>query len=143
MHVHTRYPHEELLQVQGLCMLPYPEIRSDAGAQVHERHLNTDLLLALTRALLLQRPDLRVVVMSATINVQAYSDYFGAAPVITVGVPSGHASVMCYCRSLAIASSQLPNPAKAARTSSQCCAALGWCNCAEILESTPSLSARG
>lgn len=53
--------------------------------QVHERHLNTDLLLALCRALALQRPELRVVVMSATINVRAYSDYFGAAPVITVG----------------------------------------------------------
>lgn len=56
-------------------------------AQVHERHLNTDLLLALMRALLLQRTDLRVIVMSATINVQSYSDYFGSAPVITVGVP--------------------------------------------------------
>ena len=53
--------------------------------QVHERHLNTDLLLALARALALQRPELRVVVMSATINVAAYSDYFGAAPVIMVG----------------------------------------------------------
>jgi HrpA-like RNA helicase len=51
---------------------------------VHERHLNTDLLLALMRALALQRPDLRVIVMSATINVQAYSAYFGAAPVIMV-----------------------------------------------------------
>ena len=50
--------------------------------QVHERHLNTDILLALMRALLLQRPDLRVILMSATINVQAYSDYFGGAPII-------------------------------------------------------------
>lgn len=52
--------------------------------QVHERHLNTDILLALMRALLLQRPDLRVILMSATINVNAYSDYFGAAPIIQV-----------------------------------------------------------
>ncbi|BDA42246.1 probable ATP-dependent RNA helicase DHX34 [Coccomyxa sp. Obi] len=52
--------------------------------EVHERHLNTDILLALMRALLLQRPDLRVILMSATINVQAYSDYFGGAPIIQV-----------------------------------------------------------
>jgi HrpA-like RNA helicase len=51
---------------------------------VHERHLNTDILLALMRALLLQRPELRLILMSATINVNAYSDYFGAAPIIEV-----------------------------------------------------------
>jgi hypothetical protein len=39
--------------------------------EVHERHLSTDFLLALLRALLLQRPALRVVLMSATINFQA------------------------------------------------------------------------
>jgi HrpA-like RNA helicase len=37
---------------------------------VHERHLNTDFLLALLRAVLLQRPDFRLVLMSATINFQ-------------------------------------------------------------------------
>ncbi|GAX84032.1 hypothetical protein CEUSTIGMA_g11456.t1 [Chlamydomonas eustigma] len=52
--------------------------------EVHERHLNTDFLLALLRAVLLQRPELRVVLMSATISFQAYSDYFGGAPVIQV-----------------------------------------------------------
>ncbi len=38
--------------------------------EVHERHLATDFLMALLRALLLQRSDLRVVLMSATINFQ-------------------------------------------------------------------------
>ena len=52
--------------------------------QVHERHLNTDFLLALLRAVLLQRSDLRVVLMSATISFQTYSAYFGGAPVIQV-----------------------------------------------------------
>ncbi|KAK3234500.1 hypothetical protein CYMTET_55256 [Cymbomonas tetramitiformis] len=37
--------------------------------EVHERHLNTDLLLGLLRDLLRQRTHLRVVLMSATINV--------------------------------------------------------------------------
>jgi HrpA-like RNA helicase len=52
--------------------------------EVHERHLNTDFLLALLRAVMIQRPDLHLVLMSATINFSAYSDYFGGAPVIQV-----------------------------------------------------------
>eukprot|EP00798_Chlamydomonas_sp_ICE-L_P028613 gene28613-31783_t len=52
--------------------------------EVHERHLNTDFLLALLRAVIIQRPEIRIVLMSATINFQAYSDYFGNAPVIKV-----------------------------------------------------------
>jgi HrpA-like RNA helicase len=52
--------------------------------QVHERHLSTDFLLALLRAIVMQRPALRVVLMSATINVSAYSNYFGGVPIISV-----------------------------------------------------------
>ncbi len=52
---------------------------------MHERHLTTDFLLALLRALLLQRPELRLVLMSATINCQAFADYFGGVPIIQVG----------------------------------------------------------
>ena len=40
--------------------------------EVHERHLNTDFLLALLRALLLQRPTLRLILMSATIHFQVW-----------------------------------------------------------------------
>lgn len=52
--------------------------------EVHERHLNTDLLLGLLRELLSRRSDLRLVLMSATINQQLYADYFHRAPVIQV-----------------------------------------------------------
>lgn len=51
---------------------------------MHERHLTTDFLLALLRALLLQRPELRLVLMSATINCAAFADYFGGAPIVQV-----------------------------------------------------------
>ncbi|KAG2430712.1 hypothetical protein HYH02_013554 [Chlamydomonas schloesseri] len=52
--------------------------------EVHERHLTTDFLLALLRALLLQRPELRLVLMSATINCAAFADYFGGAPIVQI-----------------------------------------------------------
>jgi HrpA-like RNA helicase len=53
--------------------------------EVHERHLHGDFLLGVVKCLLQHRTDLRVILMSATINISLFSDYFhGEAPVIQV-----------------------------------------------------------
>lgn len=52
--------------------------------EVHERGVNQDLLMALVKGVLPHRPDLKVVVMSATIDAKKFSDYFGGAPVLSV-----------------------------------------------------------
>ena len=52
--------------------------------QVHERHSSTDLLLGLLRRLLPRRPSLRLVLMSATLDEDALSAFFGGAPVLHV-----------------------------------------------------------
>ncbi|XP_077174696.1 putative ATP-dependent RNA helicase DHX34 isoform X2 [Paroedura picta] len=52
--------------------------------EVHERHLHGDFLLGLLRRLLPARPDLKLLLMSATINIRLFADYFGGAPVIQV-----------------------------------------------------------
>ncbi|XP_032083421.1 probable ATP-dependent RNA helicase DHX34 isoform X2 [Thamnophis elegans] len=52
--------------------------------EVHERHLHGDFLLGVLRRLLPSRPDLKLVLMSATINIRLFADYFGEAPVIQV-----------------------------------------------------------
>lgn len=52
--------------------------------EVHERDINTDLLLALLRSSLMENPDLRVVLMSATGDKQRLAQYFGDCPVIEV-----------------------------------------------------------
>ncbi|OMO56179.1 hypothetical protein CCACVL1_26714 [Corchorus capsularis] len=44
--------------------------------EAHERSLNTDLLLALVKDLLVRRLDLRLVIMSATANAIQLSEYF-------------------------------------------------------------------
>uniref|UniRef100_A0ACD5WQG8 Uncharacterized protein n=1 Tax=Avena sativa TaxID=4498 RepID=A0ACD5WQG8_AVESA len=44
--------------------------------EAHERSLNTDLLLALIKTKLLDRVDLRLVIMSATADADRLSDYF-------------------------------------------------------------------
>lgn len=56
--------------------------------EAHERSLNIDFLLGYLRQLLPRRPDLKVVVTSATIDAQRFAEYFaskkGPAPVIQV-----------------------------------------------------------
>ena len=52
--------------------------------EAHERSLNIDFLLGYLKQLLPARPDLKVIVTSATIEVGRFSDYFDGAPVIEV-----------------------------------------------------------
>ncbi|XP_072297700.1 ATP-dependent RNA helicase DHX30 [Eucyclogobius newberryi] len=52
--------------------------------EVHERDINTDLLLALLRTSLTENPDLRVVLMSATGDNHRLSQYFGGCPIVKV-----------------------------------------------------------
>ncbi len=47
--------------------------------EVHERSVNTDILLGLTKDLLAERPDFRVVIASATMNSGIFHDFFRGA----------------------------------------------------------------
>ncbi|MEM1232025.1 MAG: ATP-dependent RNA helicase HrpA, partial [Pseudomonadota bacterium] len=51
--------------------------------EAHERSLNIDFLLGYLKGLLRRRPDLKLVITSATIDVQAFAEHFDA-PVIEV-----------------------------------------------------------
>ncbi|KAM9367141.1 putative ATP-dependent RNA helicase DHX34 [Phaethornis superciliosus] len=61
-----------------------PSYRVLIADEVHERHLHGDFLLGVLRRLLPSRPDLKLVLMSATINISLFSNYFGGAPVLQV-----------------------------------------------------------
>ena len=52
--------------------------------EAHERSLNIDFLLGYLKQLLPRRPDLKLVVTSATIDAERFSRHFGDAPVIEV-----------------------------------------------------------
>lgn len=52
--------------------------------EAHERGVNQDLILALLKRLRARRPDMKIIIMSATIDEQRFSDFFGGAPVIKV-----------------------------------------------------------
>ncbi|MCI4172903.1 ATP-dependent RNA helicase HrpA, partial [Dickeya dianthicola] len=52
--------------------------------EAHERSLNIDFILGYLRQLLPRRPDLKVIITSATIDPQRFSRHFGNAPIIEV-----------------------------------------------------------
>ncbi|QKW08000.1 ATP-dependent RNA helicase HrpA [Streptomyces sp. NA04227] len=52
--------------------------------EAHERSLNIDFLLGYLAQLLPRRPDLKVVITSATIDPERFSRHFGAAPIVEV-----------------------------------------------------------
>ncbi|MFJ2609847.1 ATP-dependent RNA helicase HrpA [Streptomyces sp. NPDC087425] len=52
--------------------------------EAHERSLNIDFLLGYLARLLPRRPDLKVVITSATIDPERFSRHFGDAPIIEV-----------------------------------------------------------
>jgi ATP-dependent helicase HrpA len=52
--------------------------------EAHERSLNVDLLLGVVKRLLPRRPDLKVIVTSATLAVERVSRFFDDAPILTV-----------------------------------------------------------
>ena len=72
-----------LLQEMKLdpMMMKYSVIMVD---EAHERSLNIDFVLGLLKRCLEVRKDLKVVVSSATMNAEAFSKYFGGAPIVTI-----------------------------------------------------------
>ncbi|KAH0543279.1 hypothetical protein FGG08_002342 [Glutinoglossum americanum] len=58
--------------------------RSMVLDEVHERSIDSDFMLIVLRKLIVRRPDLKVILMSATMDAQRFSSYLGGAPVLTV-----------------------------------------------------------
>ncbi len=71
-----------LAEVQGDPLLrDYDTIIID---EAHERSLNIDFLLGHLRTLRYKRPELKIVITSATIDTAAFSEAFDGAPVVLV-----------------------------------------------------------
>lgn len=52
--------------------------------EAHERTLATDILMGLLKEVALRRPDLKIVIMSATLDAQKFQGYFNDAPLLAV-----------------------------------------------------------
>ncbi|RVX12530.1 DExH-box ATP-dependent RNA helicase DExH5, mitochondrial [Vitis vinifera] len=54
--------------------------------EIHERGMNEDFLLIVLKDLLPRRPELRLILMSATLDAELFSSYFDGAPVVHIPV---------------------------------------------------------
>ncbi|MDR1655669.1 MAG: ATP-dependent RNA helicase [Treponema sp.] len=52
--------------------------------EAHERSLNIDFILGLLKRVLETRKDFKVIISSATINAEVFSEYFGECPVVKI-----------------------------------------------------------
>ncbi|CCM00897.1 uncharacterized protein FIBRA_02943 [Fibroporia radiculosa] len=69
---------------QGGKGTAFDEITHVIIDEVHERTIESDFLLIVLKSLLHERPDLKIVLMSATVDADKISHYFGGAPVLQV-----------------------------------------------------------
>lgn len=66
---------------QDRLLMEYDTIIID---EAHERSLNIDFILGYLKQLLPKRPDLKVIITSATIDVERFSNHFDHAPIVEV-----------------------------------------------------------
>jgi pre-mRNA-splicing factor ATP-dependent RNA helicase DHX16 len=52
--------------------------------EAHERTVHTDILLALVKDLARERPDLKLLISSATMNASKFAEYFDDAPIFNI-----------------------------------------------------------
>jgi pre-mRNA-splicing factor ATP-dependent RNA helicase DHX15/PRP43 len=52
--------------------------------EAHERTLSTDVLMGILKGMLVKRKDLRVIVMSATLDAGKFQEYFNNAPLLSI-----------------------------------------------------------
>ena len=62
--------------------------------EAHERSLNIDFVMGLLKRVLKERKDFRVIVSSATMNTQVFSEYFDNAPIVSIDTITYSVSVI-------------------------------------------------
>ncbi|XP_071561060.1 probable ATP-dependent RNA helicase DHX34 isoform X3 [Temnothorax nylanderi] len=70
--------------------------------EVHERHLHGDFLLGIMKCIINQKPDLKLVLMSATINIQLFSNYFAKENVKIIEVPGRLYPIQLFYRPVTV-----------------------------------------
>ncbi|XP_025264487.1 probable ATP-dependent RNA helicase DHX34 [Camponotus floridanus] len=89
-----------LRQMSGeLALSSYDVIVLD---EVHERHLHGDFLLGIMKCIIYQKPDLKLVLMSATINIELFNNYFAKEDVKIIEVPGRLYPIQLFYRPVTV-----------------------------------------
>ncbi|CAE6476966.1 unnamed protein product [Rhizoctonia solani] len=78
-----------MLESDGKGGTAFDEVTHVIIDEVHERSIESDFLLIVLRSMMSQRPDLKIVLMSATVDAEKISAYFGGPNVCPVFIVPG------------------------------------------------------
>lgn len=70
--------------------------------EIHERHLMGDFLLGVLKCLIHSRDDIKLVLMSATINIKLFEEYFAAESAAVIQVPGRLFPIELHCKPVVI-----------------------------------------
>lgn len=59
-------------------------IIAHSNGKAHERSLNTDILFGVLRKVVSRRTDMKLIVTSATLSADSFSNFFGGVPVFRI-----------------------------------------------------------
>lgn len=76
IHLRVFFKNALLFMFYLLCCISLTGVSHVIVDEVHERDINTDFLLILLKDLLEKNQDIKIIVMSATVNSERFSHYF-------------------------------------------------------------------